>query len=80
MKSYTMYVIDIILTLPLFLGFVVPFKAHFNEDSPIWLLGRCYHARNHGKYCSSLHLPFSLTLGKYILFGFSWVSVSWKKL
>ncbi|CAH3129670.1 unnamed protein product [Pocillopora meandrina] len=28
-------------------GFVVPFKAHFNEDSPIWLLGRCYHARNH---------------------------------
>lgn len=28
-------------------GFVVPFKTNFNEDSPIWLLGRCYHARNH---------------------------------
>lgn len=37
------------MTLFSFSGFVVPFKAHFNEDSPIWLLGRCYHARNHGK-------------------------------
>lgn len=37
------------ITLCLFSGFVVPFKAHFNENSPIWLLGRCYHARNHGK-------------------------------
>jgi len=34
-------------------GFVVPFKTNFNEDSPIWLLGRCYHARNHE--FSSIH-------------------------
>ena len=41
----------------IFTGFVVPFKAHFNEDSPIWLLGRCYHARNHGKGYA-YHLDF----------------------
>ena len=35
----------------------MPFKAHFNEDSPIWLLGRCYHARNHGKGYA-YHLDF----------------------
>ncbi|EDO45379.1 predicted protein [Nematostella vectensis] len=28
-------------------GFSVPLKTNFNEDSPIWLLGRCYHAKNY---------------------------------
>ena len=31
-------------------GFVVPMKTHFHEDSPIWLLGHLYHAKSHSEH------------------------------
>ncbi|XP_031562428.1 cysteine protease ATG4D-like [Actinia tenebrosa] len=33
-------------------GLSIPSKSTFNEDSPIWLLGRCYHAKNY-EFCTS---------------------------